>query len=221
MKRIRRHAIAIVLAVTGLIVAAVLYPKLPAQVPVHWSGTGAADRWMPKDVGAFMQPVISLAVVGLLMVVEPTDWHERQAGPVHWIYPMAVEAFSGFMLCVTVLMLLAGMGTHVSIPTGVTVGIGILFAALGTNFGKVPANSPVGIRLPWTVSNREIWLRTHTVAGWLLTLAGLATAAFALASREPSSAIFGAVAIIASVLVAGAYSFVLSRGLLRDGTSRG
>ena len=137
----------------------------------------------------------------------------------HWLYPAIVAAVAGFMFYVTILMLFAGMGSHLNIPTDITVGIGILFTALGNNLGKVPPNRIVGIRLPRTLSNREVWSRTHRVAGWLFTLGGLTTVVFALTTRSPAGAMFGVIVLTASALVASAYSFMLSRRLPRDGTS--
>lgn len=215
MRAIRRHAIAIVLALGGLSVAALLYPKLPARVPIHWGANGAPDNWMPREVGAFLQPITYLAMVGLLMACEPAKWREAGAGPMHWAYPAMVATLSGFMLYVTLLMLLAGMGARPDMLIDVTAGIGVLFAALGNTLGKVPRNRVVGIRQPWTLSNPEVWSRTHRLAGWLYTLAGAATTAFALLSRSPSSPIFGGVALIAAALVANVYSFVLARRLRR------
>lgn len=215
MKPIRRHAAAIVLALTGLVVALIVYPDLPAQVPVHWSATGVIDQRMPKDIGAFIQPLTALAIVGLMIAGEPRNWREPQAGAMHSIYPAMVAVVSGFMLYMTVLLLLAGVGAHLDIPTDLTVGIGILLAALGNSFGKVPRNRLIGIRFPWTLSSSEVWSRTHRVAGWLFALGGALAAAFALITRSPLSPLFGAGVMIAASVVTSVYSFVLSRRLAR------
>ncbi len=217
MKPIRRHAAAILLALTGLIVAVIVYPDLPAQVPVHWSATGVVDQRMPKDIGAFIQPLSALAIVGLMIACEPRDWREPQAGAVHSIYPAMVAVVSGFMLYMTVVLLLAGVGAHLDIPTDVTVGIGILMAALGNSLGKVPRNRLIGIRFPWTLASGEVWSRTHRLAGWLFALGGSLTAAFAVITRSPSSPLFGAGVLIAAAVVASVYSFALSRRLPRGG----
>jgi uncharacterized membrane protein len=167
MRLIRRYAVAILLAVAALIVAVVMYPRLPARVPVHWSAAGVVDRRMPKSVGAYIQPVSALVVVGLMMIFEPKNWREPEAGAIHWIYPTMVAVLAGFMLYLTILMVLVATGAHPDIPTDVIVGTGILFAAIGSGLGKVPQNPRVGIRVRWTLSNREVWSRTHRLAGWL------------------------------------------------------
>ncbi len=219
MKLIRRYAIAITLALLALVMAAVLYPQLPARVPVHWSATGAVNAWMPKSIGVFLLPVIALAVVVLLIFHEPENFREPQAGSIHWIYPAMVAVFSGFMLYVTILMLFAGMGMHFAISVYVTVGIGILFAVTGASLGKVPPNRRVGLRFRWTLSNREVWSRTHRLAGWLFTLGGLGTAALALITRSPSSAIYGMAVLLGLALLAALYSFIVSRRLKHNGIS--
>lgn len=216
MKLLRRYAVSIAFALAGVVIAAVLYRQLPARVPVHWSGAGVVDRWMPKSEGAFLQPLTSLAIVVLLVAVEPANWREPQAGAIHWLYPVIVAIFSGLMLYVTILMLLAGLGVHPGIVVDITAAVGMLFAALGDKFGELPQNRLLGIRFPWTLANREVWSRTHRLHGWLIALAGVGTAAFALITRSPSSPIFGALVMVAFVLLAGVYSFMLSRRLARD-----
>lgn len=213
MKQIGRYAIAIALALLGLGIALALYPQLPAQVPVHRNARGVIDGWMPKDVGAFIQPVIALGVVGLLIVFEPEESRDRQVGAFHWGYPLFVTMLSAFMLCVTILMLRAALGTHLRISTDIVAAMGILFAAFGSNLGRIPQNRRVGIRLPWTLSSPEVWARTHRFAAVLFVLTGVGTAAFVLITGRPSSAAYGVAALVAAALATCVYSYVLARRL--------
>lgn len=167
----RRYAVAMTLAVAALIFAVVMFPKLPAQVPVHWSATGAVDGWTSKDIGAFIVPVIALVGVGLIMIREPENRRKPDAGAIQWVYPTMGAVFAGLMLYVTILMVLAATGAHPGIPTDVIAGVGILVAAIGSSLGMVPQRS-----------------RTRRVAAWLFAVAGSATVAVALISRSAWSA---------------------------------
>lgn len=55
-------------ALSGVMIAvtAVLYPRLPAQIPVHFGLTGQPDRWGPPYM-IFLPPVIALVVGAIQM----------------------------------------------------------------------------------------------------------------------------------------------------------
>ena len=52
--------------------------------------------------------------------------------------------------------------------------VGLLFLFLGNLMGKVKPNFFMGIRNPWTLSDPDVWNRTHRLGGGLFFLAGLA-----------------------------------------------
>ena len=49
----------------------------------------------------------------------------------------------------------------------------LLLALLGNVLGKVRRNFWVGVRTPWTLADVRVWERTHRLAAWLFTVAGL------------------------------------------------
>ena len=46
-------------------------------------------------------------------------------------------------------------------------------ALAGNFFGKLKPNRYIGVRVPWTLRSETVWRKTHRVAGWLYTAAGL------------------------------------------------
>ncbi|MFM1822581.1 MAG: hypothetical protein RI967_847 [Planctomycetota bacterium] len=52
--------------------AAAWYPQLPEQIPMHFDGSGAPDRWSPKSVGAwFLLPAIA---AGMMLFLGAIGW---------------------------------------------------------------------------------------------------------------------------------------------------
>src|SRR6185437_15445048 len=85
--------------------------------------------------------------------------------------------------------------------------VGILFIVLGNVLGKVRPNWFVGVRTPWTLSSKRSWVRTHRLAGWLFTLAGLiflVLIAFNIGAGL-RWIILGVLAVLTIVLVAYSY----------------
>jgi uncharacterized membrane protein len=84
---------------------------------------------------------------------------------------------------------------------------GMLMMALGNVMPKLPRNGLIGIRTPWTLADPSVWERTHRLAGYLVSGAGLVSlaslpAASKRAARLPFAAILGA------VVVSAAYSYI-------------
>jgi uncharacterized membrane protein len=118
----------------------------------------------------------------------------------------------GFLFLVTVLVLLAGLGVPVPMHRLVPIGLGALLMAVGNVFSKLQKNFFIGIRTPWTLTNDEVWLRTHRLGARLFVVAGLAVIVSTLLGGGPAVLMF---CVVSAALVPVAYSFVLSRRLER------
>lgn len=64
------------------------------------------------------------------------------------------------------------LGASIPVEKAVPGGISVLFIFLGNLMGKIRWNYFIGIRLPWTLANQDVWNKTHRFAGKLLVAAG-------------------------------------------------
>ena len=78
------------------------------------------------------------------------------------------------------------------------VALAALFAQV---VGRVRPNFFVGIRTPWTLSDDQVWRRTHRVSGRLLFAGGLVAAV--LCALLPASAAFGAAIALITIALGG------------------
>lgn len=209
MRNLRRFWLAMTLVAASFATAAALYGRLPATIPTHWNAQGI-DGWMPKWPGAFVGPGGALAILVFLILIEPQQTDDDPEGLKARYYPTIVAAVSGIFLYATISVLMAGMGWRVDMPSHAAIGLGLLFVVLGNILGKVPQNGVVGIRTPWTLADKEVWRRTHRVAGWLLVLAGVFTAITGSMGFRVAP---GLIAIGAAAVVSAAYSYVVWRRL--------
>jgi len=190
--------------------AAVMYPSLPELIPTHWNAAGDPDNYSPKPWGAFLLPAVAwlvFVVMKLIPVISPKGFRTDQFMEVVRLFQVV---FVAFMAVVTVMTLLYAAGYDIDMPRFMSAALGVLFVILGNYLGKVRKNFFIGVRTPWTLASSEVWARTHRLAGWLFTLAGIA-------------ALLGAVFLpglqvaVAGALIAGfvpvIYSFILYRRL--------
>jgi uncharacterized membrane protein len=217
---LKRYAVAWLLVLAGFAVVLALYPRMPAVVPTHWDAHGRVNGSMPKQWGAFIGPLVGLGMVALLSVLPRISPDQFSMERFARVWTTIVTGLAAFIFVVTVAITLAGAGLPVDVARIIAFAIGGLFALLGNFMGKLTPNFFAGIRTPWTLSNDEVWLRTHRLGGRLFFGAGLAAAVGAVVSPEA-----GLAAILTGAVVAGVvpvvYSYLLHRKLTPGGTANG
>jgi uncharacterized membrane protein len=100
----------------------------------------------------------------------------------------------------------------------VAVGLGGLLAVIGNVLGKVRYNYVFGFRTPWTLSNEQVWDRTHRFTGWTMSIAGLLLVVAGLATPPGAEAFLPLAVMVAAlspVVAGGIYSFRESRRIER------
>ena len=173
MNKIRADIISLVFVATAFIVAAVLYPSLPEQIPIHWNASGEIDGYMKKPGGVLIMPAMALityVIMKLIPVISPKGFRTDKFSDVVGVLQVTLV---GFMSIVAVLVLLEARGLNVRINEMIIAGTGLLFVIIGNYLGKVRKNFFIGIRTPWTLASDEVWIRTHRIGGKLFMLSGV------------------------------------------------
>lgn len=209
---LRRSDIAAVLVL--LVTAgttALVYPSLPEQFAVHFDASGTPDSFYGRTLGAAIIPAMSVGVYVMFRVlplIDPRGENFREFQPTYDAIVLLVLVFLAF---VQGLLLAYNLGVEYPQNALVLGGAGILLALLGILFSRAKPNWFVGIRTPWTLSDDEVWRRTHRAAAPLFVLAGAVIAAGAFLPVATEFLVGAAVAI--AVFVPSVYSFVLYRRL--------
>ena len=210
MKITRTNLLSLALVAASFILTAAFYDRLPESVPTHWNASGVADGFTPKPWGPFLLPLTMLGVLVLLFILPRISPRGYRMDRFQGVFEILQAAILAFLLLVTLLALLAGIGAPVPMDRAIHAGTGLLFVVLGNFMGKLTKNFFVGIRTPWTLASDEVWLRTHRLGGKVFVLAGLGLLVSGLAGGG-TVALLVAVAIAAGIPVV--YSYVLYRRL--------
>jgi uncharacterized membrane protein len=90
--------------------------------------------------------------------------------------------------------------------------LGYIFIGTGNLLGKVRPNFFVGIRTPWTLSDDDVWRRTHRAGGWGMVIIGLCVLSGAFPGSPAINPVILFLALAAYTLGIVGYSYVLWRG---------
>jgi uncharacterized membrane protein len=196
-----------------------VYPRLPETIAVHWDLDGNPNGWMPRPIGAFFAPVFLLALWGLLRLaprIDPREDNYRRFGDA---YDTIVASALLLVLVTHAIMLAIALGYRVPVGRIVPALVGALFVVIGNVMPRMRSNWAVGIRTPWTLSSDRVWTRTHRLAGFSMTGAGIvmlvASLAFPAALRAP--VVIGAA--VAAVIAPAVYSYLTWRREEKGGES--
>lgn len=187
-----------------------LYPRLPAQLPVHWDLHGEVDGRLPRLWGAVF-PALTILVLALLTALLP--WispRQFEIRPFAATFGVMMLAIQGMVLVIGLAVLLAGAGYALPIPAIAMLAVGVLLMVLGNYMGKLRKNFFIGIRTPWTLASDAVWERTHRLAGWLFVLAGVVVVAGVLLGAPIWLPL---AAIVAATLIPVVYSLWIYRRL--------
>lgn len=203
-----KHAILLgcVLSLAGFVFAALIYSRLPDQMPIHWNVHGVVDRTLSKPWGVFIHPALIAAATLLAAILPAISPNGFRIEPFTRAFALLMSGLTLFFAYMTGLIFAAGLGADLSVGRWIMGGIGILLVFIGNFLGKTTKNFFIGIRTPWTLASDEVWRRTHRLGGWLFVLAGLATVIAAVVGLGLEVMI---AFILAAALAPVPYSFFL------------
>lgn len=190
-----------------------MFPSLPNPAPTHWNIRGEADGWGSPWVSVALMPLISLAVLGLLIVLP-------RMGPLRENFERFRDAYA--TICVVTTLALAALhviivvktaGSTIPIGASIATVLGLLFMVMGNLLGKIRRNFYVGIRTPWTLANETVWEKTHRLGGRLFMLAGLLTVITAWITSEMVGFIVMMSGLVLTALWTVVYSYLCYRKL--------
>lgn len=158
--------IALALAIAGLFV-------LPEVIPVHFGPSGEPDNWGSRWF-MFLYPVVMIFVNGMAKPMKKLD--PKNANYAHFdkYYDVFFLGFSLFFLAVELSNMAIALGIPVNVGTIICFVTGVLMAFIGNMLPKIKQNFFFGIKVPWTISDEEIWFKTHRLAGKTFALGGIA-----------------------------------------------
>lgn len=195
---------AILITVLSFAAGIYFYPMLPERVASHWGADGQVNGYMSRFWGVFLLPIITLAILALLIFLPKLDPKKENIEKFR-------KYFDGFIVCIILfltylhgLALAWNLGIKFELLTFLIPAFAGLFYCAGVLVQHAEPNWMIGIRTPWTLSSEHVWKATHELGARLFK----ASAAIALLGLAfPKVAIW---LVIAPSIVSALWMFVYS-----------
>jgi uncharacterized membrane protein len=202
-----KDGLSLLLLVSLIVVAGVLWPTLPDPMPVRWTA-GEVTRFAPKAFGVFLLPGVAALAFAAVSGLARLEMFAHVAGPLATLRLVTV-AFHG-VLFASVMSAARGGPFTPTLAAGLS--LGALFVFLGIRASGVEPNWAVGIRTPWTLRDDRVWVATHRVAGPVFVVLGLVV--LGLYALQPQTSLLVVVALVlAAAAGLSALSWVFWRRL--------
>lgn len=209
----KKELLSIILILIMFLCGFIFYPSLPDQIPVHWNIKGEADNYMSKNIfSALLFPILALGIWALQLFIpfiDPRKEKYTQFDNVYRTIRVLVIGLFGYIYGMTIAN---SLGASIQAGKAVPGGISMLFIFLGNLMGKIRQNYFVGIRLPWTLANQDVWNKTHRLTGKLLVAAGF-LGLFGILFPPSWTTIILLSGIGAAFTIAGIYSYLTFKKL--------
>ena len=193
-----------------------LRERLPEFIVIHWGLSGQPDGWAGAEVAIFLLPVLLLAFHWVCMLI--TFWdnakreqNEKVMALVFWIMP-ATSLFANSLVYLTAF----GFEPDFRLVLGGT--MAALFLVIGNYLPKCKQSRTMGIKLSWTLANKENWNATHRFGGKVWMICGM-LALFAMLLPEKVFFVALPVLILPAAVLPVIYSYAFYKKQLKEGNA--
>lgn len=192
-----------------LVAAFAIYPAMPDIVPTHWNAQGEVDGYSSRGFGTFFLPLMNIGLYVLLLFSPQLDPKRENYSGFAGTYRLIRWLIHAFMVVIFGVTIAAALGYEVDIGLWVPASVAGMFIALGATMSRIKFNYFVGIRVPWTLADEEVWNQTHKVASkWMMAGGVLALLGSVFLAGDMRFTVF-MICILVPVLGATIYSYVL------------
>ena len=174
MKLTFKSEIIPLLTIAAVIIAAFYFAGvLPEVVPIHWNAQGQVDDYGSKNFAVIFLPLIIIGMYLLFLLLPYIDPRKANYQKFAGAYNVFKTSILLVMLALYLITNLNALGYPLPVNLIVPLIIAVLFIVMGAYLPKIKSNWFVGIRTPWTLSNDEVWQKTHQLGGKLFMAEGL------------------------------------------------
>lgn len=197
----------IIFAVT-LLIGLISYSYLPEQIPMHFDAAGNIDSYGGR-IFIFLEPFVVLAMIVIAEVARNVDPKKNAYNKFNKQYYMIFFLVSLLMLGVQLYTIAVSLNIKViNISNIMPFLMGVLFTVIGNSMPKFKQNFYAGIRTSWTLSDEEVWFKTHRLGGKIWFIGGiLMMISTILPDYMKTKIFFGTIMIM--TLVPMIYSYVI------------
>lgn len=173
MKRVRLTKVDLLsmgLCLLAILPGLMVYDRLPEEIATHFGLDGEPNGYSSRLFAVIGLPLV-VTLIQMVYCITTNLFRKnrdmnRAEKVIRFLFPTGLYA-------VQIFMLMYSMGKATDIMTFIGVLETVLFLVLGNYLPKVRRTTFFGIRTPHTLTNEEVWDRTHRFAGVVYIIAGI------------------------------------------------
>ena len=157
----------IILIIFTFFLGIFLYPKMPSLMAAHWNAQGEINGYLPKIWVLFTMPALSGILFLFLVLIPKIDPLRENIKKFGKYFDEFVFTMILFLSYIYVLQIFWNLGYSFNIMRLLSPAFAILFFVTGILVKNSKQNWFIGIRTPWTLSDKKIWDKTNKLGGEL------------------------------------------------------
>jgi uncharacterized membrane protein len=194
----------------SILVSILMLSKFPDQLAIHWNISGEADGYASKYLTLFLIPAVMVLILLAIWILPLLKSLKSDIERFSETYYLLATVKLIFFAYVHVILIKANLEQDFNMAQSVLGGIALMFIFIGNYLPKIRKNQLIGIRLPWTIADENVWFHTHRLAGKLV----ITTAFFVFIGIFLGlPLIVGIFLLLASLLIPTVYSYFIYRRL--------
>ncbi|MBU0546573.1 MAG: SdpI family protein [Patescibacteria group bacterium] len=167
------NLIIISIILISFIVGIYLYPTMPEIMASHWNSQGEVNGYMQKFWGLFIMPIMSVGLFLMFSLIPKIDPMKENIKKFREYFDTFIVILILFLFYIHLLTIFWNMGFKFNMTRFLVPSMGILLFYCGILIEKAKRNWFIGIKTPWTLSNDEVWDKTHKRGGKLFKICGV------------------------------------------------
>jgi uncharacterized membrane protein len=167
--------ISLFIIILSFLIGIFSYSYFPDKIPSHWNQYGEVNGYMPKFIGIFLIPMISIGIFLLFIFLPKIDPLKENYKKFRNYYESFIFIIILFMSYIFLLTILWNFGIKFNMNLGLIPALGFLFIYIGIILKNIKRNWFIGIRTPWTISDDNVWDKTHKLGSKLFIISGIIT----------------------------------------------
>lgn len=169
------------------------------KVPIHWNINNQPDNFASPLLACLLGPATIILIILSSFGMSKKNFTNSEKRSTRFVI-LLVAALMVFINWVA-LKSAAGYANEQGFDMSMLhLGLGLVFILIGNQFGKLPRSHWIGIRVPATLNNDEVWNRVHRKSGKLMVISGAFVIAAMFLGDRPI-AIFFYIPLFASIVL--------------------
>lgn len=202
-KKNLQELILLAMAILPILYLLINWSSLPDQMPIHFELNGDPNGYGSKLTYLIMPPAIYLLML-VLPLIDPRKSNYEIFSVTYYKLRIILGLFFGIITMVICYNQIHGIE---KLGLFIPIFVFLLFTLLGNYMGTIRPNYFIGIKVPWTLNNDEVWTRTHKLAGKLWFWGGIAGVLALLIIQDPFFVLIPILFVI--IVVPIVYSYLI------------